>query len=131
MALNNAAVLEKNRGRFAKAEENYNRALEAEKEASGRSLRTLNNLGSLLRTRGQYKEAVEKYEQAIQTARKMGDSRAEGDVLIRIAEVFSDWGETTKLSRALRTHSKFLPKQVLPLTERIRLLQTCTWTRNE
>ena len=96
MTLNNIAVLEKNEAQYAKAEETFRKALETEKEAGSRRLLALNNLSNLLRMRGEYKEAVETYGQALELAKKMGDSRAEAEALIRIAQVYSEWGRNDK-----------------------------------
>ncbi|MBM4328820.1 MAG: CHAT domain-containing protein [Deltaproteobacteria bacterium] len=92
MVRNNLGVLEKNRGRHAAAMENYEQALAAEKERNRSKALALANIGSLARSRGEYKKAVESYTEALGIMRSLGAPREEADYLLRISQVFSDWG---------------------------------------
>jgi CHAT domain-containing protein len=93
MTLNNIGVMEKNRGRFYLAAEGYARALDADKEANLMQLRTLGNLGDLFAARGEPTKAIESFQKSVDLAKKIGDSRAEGDALLSLGKVQAEIGE--------------------------------------
>jgi CHAT domain-containing protein/lipopolysaccharide biosynthesis regulator YciM len=96
MTLNNQGVLEKNRGRYQGALENYERALEVDKEQNRLAALTFKNLGNLSKSWGEYKKAVENFEKSREAAKKIGDSKEEGDALINIGSVYSELGQYDK-----------------------------------
>ncbi|MCX5873109.1 MAG: CHAT domain-containing protein, partial [Deltaproteobacteria bacterium] len=93
MTLNNTAVMEKNRGRFYLAAEGYVRAIDADKEANVIQLKALNNLGSLFAARGEPMKALESFQNSLDLAKKMGDSKAEGETLMNIVKVQVETGD--------------------------------------
>lgn len=102
-AYNDLGLLEKNRGRFQKAVENYQKALDANKEPNLLRLATLNNLGSLCLNWGEYKKAAEYYKEALESARQSKNPAAEGNALINLAKVYAEWGRNEEaLSSALQ-----------------------------
>lgn len=102
-AYNDLGLVAKSRGRFHKALENYQKALDANKEENHLRLATLNNLGSLCLSWGEFKKAAEYYNQALETARQTKDLEAQGDALINLARVYAEWGRQDEaLSSALQ-----------------------------
>ena len=96
MTLNNQGVLEKNRGRYDKALKSYHLALEVDKDQNRLQALTLKNLGNLSKSWGEYKKAVENFEKSMEAAKKIGDSKEEGDALINIGSVYSELGQQEK-----------------------------------
>jgi CHAT domain-containing protein/Tfp pilus assembly protein PilF len=102
-AYNDLGLLEKNRGRFQKSMQNYQKALDANKEPNELRLATLNNLGSLCLSWGEYKRAAEYYREALESARQSKNTAAEGKALISVARVDAEWGRHEEaLSSALQ-----------------------------
>jgi CHAT domain-containing protein/tetratricopeptide (TPR) repeat protein len=93
MTLNNIGVMEKNRGRFNQAALDYLRSIETNKETNGFQLTALNNLANLFATRGETGKALESFELSIELAKKIGDSRAEGESLLNIAKLQIETGD--------------------------------------
>ncbi|HMK37310.1 MAG TPA: CHAT domain-containing protein [Desulfomonilaceae bacterium] len=89
---NDLGLLEENRGRFKKALENYQKALDANKEQNQLRVVTFNRLASLCVRWGEYKKAVQYYEDALASAGSTKDPSAEGDTLINIGTVYAELG---------------------------------------
>ncbi len=91
-AYNDLAQVEKNKGQFRKAAQNYEKALDANKEKNQLRFVTLTNLGELCLAWGDYKKAVDYYKEALESAESTKNPSAEGDTLINIAKVYAEWG---------------------------------------
>lgn len=91
-AYNDLGLMEKNRGRFQKSLENYQKALDANKAQNQLRLATLNSLGGLCLDWGEYKKAAEYYKEALESARQSKDPASEGNALINLAKVYAEWG---------------------------------------
>ncbi len=96
MTLNNIAVMEKNRGRFNRAAQDYARALEANKEANLMQIKTLTNLGNLFAARGEPVKASESFQAAADLSGKIADSKAQGEALLNLSKVQLENGEADK-----------------------------------
>ncbi len=53
---------------------------------------TAKNLANLYKARGQYKEAIKAYELSLEEAKKIGDPKAEGEILILAGQTYAEWG---------------------------------------
>ncbi len=105
MTLNNIGVMEKNRGRFSQAAQDYMRALEANKEVNRNQLIALNNLAGLFASRGEPVKALESLQASLDVAKKTGEAMAEGEALLKIAKVQIDKGDA---NQALENSKKAL-----------------------
>lgn len=102
-AYNDLALVEKNRGRFQKAVENYQKALDSNKDKNHLRFYTLNSLADLYLTWGEYKKAVDSYKEALESAAAVKTPSVEGNTLINIARAYSEWGRKDEaLSNALQ-----------------------------
>ncbi|MBI5250337.1 MAG: CHAT domain-containing protein [Desulfomonile tiedjei] len=91
-AYNDLGKMEKDRGRFQKAVQNYQKALDANKEKNQLRFITLTNLAGLYLAWGEYKKAVDHYKEALESVDATKSASSEGDTLINIAKAYSEWG---------------------------------------
>ncbi len=90
-AYNDLAKVEKNKGQFRKAVQNYEKALDSNKEKNQLRFVTLTNLGELYLVWGDYKKAVDYYKEALESADSTKNPAAKGDTLINIAKAYAEW----------------------------------------
>jgi len=88
--LNNLGLIEKNRGRYSKALEQFRKALEIDTAQDSLRILTLNNLGDLSRSWGDYRKALEYYQASLEVSEKIGDAEEEGKALINIGKVYEE-----------------------------------------